>query len=87
MIENKRRLVGEVQKNSYTQIRVEVNSFKDRDFISVREFKASRETGEYFSTNKGFTLPVGGGTEEGARVIEELAVLLRKSVVAWEQGF
>jgi len=64
---SKPQYVATIRKADLLEIRISFSSFKDREFVDVREWYLSRETGEWKPSQKGFTLPIEVETIEDVR--------------------
>ncbi len=59
--EKKDKIIEDIEKtdsNSNERIRVALRSFQETQFLDIRKFYKSEESGEYFPTRKGLAIPL-----------------------------
>ena len=73
------RTIGIVDKNPFTQIRVTVKTYEDRNYLHVRQWVRSTKEEDYKPTSKGVALEYRQAPEL-CQVFESLSRELREVV-------
>ena len=57
------KVIAAIQKNEFTQVRVVIKTYEDRDYLHVRQFIRSKDEDLYKPTTKGVALQMDQARE------------------------
>jgi hypothetical protein len=74
--EEKKMLIGEIEKNDLERVRISVQSFKGGVYLDIRTYFHQRDNDDWIPTRKGVSIPIDN--------INDLMKYTRKARDSWQ---